>query len=63
MGVGVSAVVFAVSHGINDVTPMALLVGIATGVLYWRSGSIWPGVVVHMVYNTSGILVHALGWG
>lgn len=62
VGVGVSAVAFALSHGINDVTPMALLVGIATGVLYRYSGSIWPGVVVHMVYNTAGILVHAIGW-
>jgi uncharacterized protein len=56
-----SAAIFAVAHGVNDVTPMAFVIGLCNGLLLRYSGSIWPGIVVHMVYNTSGMLVHALG--
>ncbi|WP_167857681.1 type II CAAX endopeptidase family protein [Mycobacterium sp. DL99] len=57
-----SAAVFAVAHGINSVMPLALMIGLATGVLLWRSGSIWPAVLVHVAYNSSGMLYHGLGY-
>lgn len=56
VGVGGSAVVFALLHGINFVLPAALIVGLITAELRRRSGSIWPGVVVHAVNNALGIL-------
>ncbi len=57
-----SAAVFAVAHGINSVMPLALMIGLANGVLLWRSGSIWPAVLVHISYNGAGILYHGLGY-
>lgn len=57
-----SAAVFAAAHGINSVMPLALMIGLATGVLLWRSGSIWPAVLVHVAYNSAGMLYHGLGY-
>ncbi|MGA6161779.1 lysostaphin resistance A-like protein [Amycolatopsis magusensis] len=54
----VSAAVFALAHGINAVMPLAFVVGLSTGLLLRFSGSIWPTVVVHVVYNSAAILYH-----
>ncbi|AXH34787.1 CPBP family intramembrane metalloprotease [Humibacter sp. BT305] len=54
------AAIFAVAHGVNAVMPLALVVGLATGALFARTGSIWPGIAVHVTYNTLGLLYHGL---
>lgn len=46
-----SAALFAVAHGISPVMPIAFVIGIVTAVLFRRSGSVWPGVMVHGVNN------------
>ncbi|MEQ3551393.1 CPBP family intramembrane glutamic endopeptidase [Pseudonocardia nematodicida] len=46
-----SAVVFALMHGINAVFVTALIVGLVTAEMRRRSGSVWPGVAVHVVNN------------
>lgn len=46
-----SALVFALAHGINVVTPVALAFGVLSAELYRRSGSIWPAVVAHVTHN------------
>ncbi|WP_051571061.1 CPBP family intramembrane glutamic endopeptidase [Cryptosporangium arvum] len=51
IGVVGSAAVFAVMHGLNIVFITAFVVGIVAAELRRRSGSIWPGVVVHVVNN------------
>ncbi|TDQ37389.1 CPBP family intramembrane glutamic endopeptidase [Aureibacillus halotolerans] len=51
-----SAVIFATAHGINEVWPLAFFAGLATGYLFYRTGSIWPCVVVHAVNNAAGTL-------
>ena len=58
-----SALVFAVTHGINTVFPAALVVGLITAEIFRRSGSIWPAVIVHAVHNlpTVPALVAAAG--
>ncbi|MCP2094856.1 MULTISPECIES: CPBP family intramembrane glutamic endopeptidase [Actinosynnema] len=63
VAVPVSAAVFAVAHGINDVLPIAFVVGLATGLLLRLSGSVWPGVLVHVVYNSAGVLYHGITGG
>lgn len=50
-GVFLSAVIFAVVHGFNLILPIALVVGIVNAVLFRRSGSVWPCVIVHVMYN------------
>ncbi|MBI9113749.1 CPBP family intramembrane glutamic endopeptidase [Sanguibacter suaedae] len=52
-----SSIVFALSHGINVATPVALVVGFAAAWLMHRTRSIWPGVVVHAVNNASSSII------
>lgn len=52
-----SAAVFALAHGINPVLPAAFVVGVLTALLFRRSGSIWPGVVLHGINNAAAFLV------
>ncbi|WP_235629480.1 type II CAAX endopeptidase family protein [Mycobacteroides saopaulense] len=63
IGLLVSAAVFALAHGINAVMPLAFVIGLSTGLLLQLSGSIWPGVLVHAVYNSLGIFYHAVAGG
>jgi len=50
-----SAVVFAAVHGPNLAMVTAVIVGLIDAELFRRSGSIWPGVVVHAMNNLIGI--------
>lgn len=61
VGVGLGALLFALLHGINIVFPAAIVEGLIAGELFRRSGSIWPPVIVHVVYNlpTIPIMVFA----
>lgn len=63
IGLLVSAALFALAHGINAVMPLAFVIGLSTGLLLQLSGSIWPGVLVHAVYNSLGIFYHAVAGG
>lgn len=54
-----SAAVFAVSHGINDILPVAFVVGAIAAWLLWKTGSVWPGVIVHAVNNGYTVVVAA----
>lgn len=56
-GVVSSALIFAFMHGINIVFPAALVMGLVGAELLRRSGSVWPTVVVHIVFNLPGIPV------
>lgn len=55
----VSAAIFAVSHGVNYVLPVAFVIGVITALLFRATASIWPGVVVHAIYNGYVILSSA----
>ncbi|MFI7610974.1 lysostaphin resistance A-like protein [Nonomuraea terrae] len=55
-----SAAVFAVAHGINPILPVAFVVGVLAALLFRWSGSIWSGVVLHGVNNTTALLVPLL---
>ncbi len=57
IGVVGSAVVFALAHGLNSALGTALVVGLIAAELRRRSGSVWPGVVVHVVNNSIGALI------
>ena len=46
-----SALIFGFTHGLNVVFPATVLLGVLLALAYERSGSIWPGVVGHVVYN------------
>lgn len=46
-----STLLFGVNHGINVVFPATVVLGLLLALAYERSGSIWPGVVGHILYN------------
>ncbi|WP_106816337.1 CPBP family intramembrane glutamic endopeptidase [Microbacterium timonense] len=63
VAVPVSAAIFAVSHGINLILPVAFVVGVITALLFRATASIWPGVIVHASYNGYSIVADALVGG
>jgi uncharacterized protein len=52
-----STIVFALAHGINLALIPAVIVGAISAILFLRSGSVWPGVIVHAVNNAAGTLI------
>lgn len=60
VGVVGGAFIFALLHGISIVFPAAVIAGLVAGEIYRRSGSVWPAVVVHVVYNLPTIPVMVL---
>ncbi len=53
MAIALSALFFALAH-VNPVQmPHAFLLGLLLGWLYWRSGSVLPSIVFHVVNNTA----------
>lgn len=52
VGIAISAVLFALIHANPAQMPHAFLAGLLLGWLYYRSGSILPGVMVHWVNNS-----------
>lgn len=54
-----TSVVFALLHAQYQLPLMLgiLCVGVLLGILRWRSGSIWPGVIVHVANNTIAVLL------
>ncbi len=60
VAVTLSSAVFSVAHGVNLVTLDAFVVGVGCGMLLWVTRSIWPSFVVHIVYNTTMLLLLAL---
>jgi membrane protease YdiL (CAAX protease family) len=55
--VGVAVIVSAVLFGILHADPVgAGMFGIVTGLLYLRTGSLWPGIIIHFVNNVVALL-------
>jgi membrane protease YdiL (CAAX protease family) len=53
VAVGVSAIVFGLFHGVSVVLPAAALLGVLTALIYEKSGSVWPAVMVHVANNAT----------
>lgn len=60
IGVVGSAAIFGLAHGLNVILLDAFMIGIFTGALFRRTGSIWPGLVVHMTYNALHLLAYSV---
>ncbi|MBW0102702.1 CPBP family intramembrane glutamic endopeptidase [Pseudonocardia sp. KRD291] len=66
VGVVASALIFAVIHLAPATVLVAVIVGLVAGELRRRSGSVWPGVAVHVTLNVLSnvlafVVVPALG--
>ncbi|WP_369371709.1 lysostaphin resistance A-like protein [Promicromonospora sp. Populi] len=60
ISVVVSTLVFALAHGINLALAPAVVVGLISALLFVRTRSVWPGVIVHGVNNGLGTLLPVL---
>ena len=58
--IALSAVFFALVHGNPAQMPHAFLVGLLLGWMYWRTGSIIPGVAFHWVNNSVAYVMYNL---
>lgn len=56
LAMGVSAAVFAGAHFIRLLLLPLFGLGILLAWIYERSGSIWPGVLVHALFNLVGVV-------
>jgi membrane protease YdiL (CAAX protease family) len=59
-GVGASALIFGIAHGTGVILWVAIIAGLISGALFRRTGSVWPSVLLHMVYNGLHTLAPAL---
>ena len=57
LGITISAVLFSLLHANPAQMPHAFLAGLLLGWLYYRTGSILPGVMVHWVNNSVAFAV------
>lgn len=58
MAIAISALLFALVHGNPVQMPHAFLVGLLLGWMYYRTGSIVPGVAYHWVNNTIAYVMY-----
>jgi membrane protease YdiL (CAAX protease family) len=49
----ISAVFFATLHGIPDLIPALAVMGLVLAAVNERSGSLWPNIIVHGVFNSA----------
>ncbi len=57
----VTACTFALSHGLVELLPAAAAFGLGLAYLRFRTASIYPGIVLHVLVNTLGVASTALG--
>ena len=60
----VSGIIFGLVHGNHDQIFFAFVAGIALGYLYYKTGSLWPGIILHMLNNfiacTESVLIGSI---
>lgn len=59
VGIVGSAAIFAIVHGPSVIMVDAFVVGLLLGFLFLRSNSIWPAIVMHIVYNGLNLLYYS----
>ncbi len=55
-----SAILFASVHAIPWLIPSFFAIGVVLALLYERSGSLWPAVMAHGIYNAINLVLLAL---
>jgi membrane protease YdiL (CAAX protease family) len=52
----VTAVAFALTHGILQGLPVFFIIGVALAFVRSRTDSIYPSIVMHAAFNTIGVI-------
>lgn len=60
LGIVISSLIFGVVHGNPAQIPFAFVVGMALGWMYYLTGSLIPGILMHFINNGSSVLLYAL---
>lgn len=60
VAIAISALLFALIHINPAQMPYAFVAGLLMGWMYWKTGSILPGIVFHVVTNTTSYLLMRL---
>ena len=60
LGIVVSSLIFGVVHGNPAQIPFAFVVGMALGWMYYLTGSLIPGILMHFINNGSSVLLYVL---
>ena len=61
LAIALSSLCFGVMHMIPQQVFNATLVGLAIGLLAVRSGSLWPGVLFHILFNSWQVVLSRVG--
>ena len=61
-GIVLSSIIFGLAHGLNVILAIAIMVGILSASLFRVTGSIWPSILLHCVYNAANSFASALGY-
>lgn len=61
-GVVLSSIIFGLAHGVSMILPVAIMVGILSAILFRATGSVWPSVVLHCIYNGANSVASAFGF-
>lgn len=61
-GVVISSLIFGLAHGVSVILPVAIMIGVLSALLFRATGSVWPCVVLHCVYNSTNSVASALGF-
>lgn len=59
--IAVSSVMFALLHGNMVQAPFALMAGAALGYLSVKTGTIWTGIIIHILNNSLSLVIYYLG--
>lgn len=60
LGIVVSSLIFGVVHGNPAQIPFAFVVGMSLGWMYYLTGSLIPGILMHFINNGSSVLLYVL---
>lgn len=58
-GIFISAAIFGIAHGPSVILVLAFMVGVLTGWLFRKTESLWPCLVVHIIYNGLHLLYYS----
>ena len=55
--IALASLFFGLAHGILQQSLGAFLVGMVIGYIAVKTGSLWPGVIYHLVHNSLGVMI------
>jgi membrane protease YdiL (CAAX protease family) len=57
VAVVVTGILFGVVHGLLEALPVLAFFGVAVGWLRWKTGSVYPGMLLHGTFNALAVIV------